>query len=181
MNTKAKLVIAALAAVVAIVLLSEGVLIPKQLQPDVLPLRFKQYQDDTTLTAVFEIDNEADSPVVVWESVGLITHGNDHKRETVSIERTQIPRGSTALIAVPVPRDCPWQVEFSVARFGPKQQKQFQAGEEIKGTVVISEVVPEYDPNKQESGLRRDSDEQSDARETSAQSVPNSQSTTRSP
>ena len=132
MNTKAKLAIGALAVVVAIVLLTEGVLIPKQLQPDVLPLRFKEYQDDVTLTAVFEFDNEADSPVVVWESVGLITHGNNQERETVSIERTQIPQGGTALIAVPVPADCPWQVEFSVARFGPKQQKRFQGGQKIR-------------------------------------------------
>ncbi len=149
MNTKAKIGIGALAIVLVIVLLTEGVLIPKQLQPNLLPLRFKEFRDDTTLTAVFEIDNEADSPIVVWESATLVTHRDkQNSEEEITIQRTVVPKGQSGTLAVSVPRDCAWQVAFRVARFGPRQQRSFEDGRPVEGTIVYSDVVPQYEPNR---------------------------------
>lgn len=146
MNTKAKIGIGLLAVVLLIVLLTEGVLIPKQLQPDVLPLRFEEYRENGKLTAVFEMDNKADSSVVVWETATLIAHrepGED--KQEVTLQRTVIPEGQTGTLVVDAPRDCNWQVEFNVARFGPRQQRRFEAGETLKGTIVYSDIVAEYE------------------------------------
>jgi len=146
MNTKAKIGIGLLAVLLLIVLLTEGVLIPKQLQPDALPLRFKEYREDTKLTAVFEMENQAGSPVVVWETAALITHReSEQDKQQIALQRTVIPEGETGTLVVDAPRDGTWQVEFNVARFGPRQQRRFEAGETVKGTIVYSDIVAEYE------------------------------------
>ncbi len=47
---------------------------------------------------------------------------------------------------MPAPEDGAWQVEFFVARFEAREQRRFEAGKEVKGTVAVSEVVPKYAP-----------------------------------
>jgi hypothetical protein len=145
MNMKAKIGAGILVIVLVIVLLTEGVLIEKQLQPNVLPLRFKEYRDDAGLTAVLEMDNQSGSTVVVWEAAQLIAYRDAQREEQeITIQRTVIPEGEAATLVVSVPKDCAWQMEFRVARFGPKQKQKYEAGSPVKGTIVYSDVFPQY-------------------------------------
>ena len=145
MKTKARIGIGVLAVALLVILLTESVVIPKQLQGDVLPLEFKGYRDDTTLTAVFEMHNQSGSPVVVWENARLINGETDKEIEWITLERTVIPENKSGTLVVEPPRDSIWRVEFSVARFGPRQQRKFEAGRTVKGTVCVSAVVPKFD------------------------------------
>ena len=132
---------------VAIVLFTEGVLIPKRLQPNVLALTFKEYRDDGGPMAVFEMVNSSGTPIVVWEDAQLITHAAGKMEEQdIRIARTMIQKGASAQLSVPVPENTAWQVAFRAARFGPKEQKQFDGGQMVEGTIVFSDVVPPYKP-----------------------------------
>lgn len=145
MSTKTKVGFGALVIVFVVLLLTEGVLIPKQLQPDVLPVRFVGYRDGTDLTAVFEIANRAGSPVVVWEAAELIIHrGTSQEEQQIVIPRTTIAEEESAVVVVDAPRDCAWQVKFRAARFGPSERRRYEAAKPLTGTVVYSDIVPEY-------------------------------------
>jgi hypothetical protein len=146
MYAKAKIVVGILCLAFGTLLIFQGTLFPKQLQPSALPLHFKQYQDGAGLKAVFEMENKADLPVVVWESASLTAHRDGRQEEQkIVIQRTIIPKGGSGILEVPVPKDCAWQAAFRVARFGPKQQQKFEAGQVLEGTVVFSDLVPKYE------------------------------------
>ena len=149
MNSQKSINLVPVIIIVIVVLLAAWLgwqyLVPRQLQGGDFPITFKEYRQGDPLTAIFSMENSTDTNVVVWEAAKVRTQSDD-KWESLSIERIQIPAGQSASIEVPAPNNSAWQVEFSVARFEAREQRQFEAGKEVKGTVVVSEVVPKYAP-----------------------------------
>jgi len=142
MKTRTKVIVAAVAALVCTLLFTEGILTPKQLQPDALPLKFIGYDDPEPMTATFEMENGYGSTIVVWEYATLITRvGNSESKQPFTLERTEITHGKTKRFSVPVARSNDWRVAFQVARFGPRQKKQFESGTAVDGTIVYSEWI----------------------------------------
>jgi hypothetical protein len=147
MKTKMKLVLSFCAVIVVGLLFTEGLMVPKQLQPNVLPLAFKEYRDETPLLGLFELRNESSSPVVVWPAATLIAHRETGKeRQQIIIERTVVPENETRTVTVEAPMDRAWQVEFRVSRFGAREERRIKGGKPVQGTIVYSKMVPAYEP-----------------------------------
>lgn len=134
MKSKWKIGIAAIVVAVLIVLLTEGVLIPKQLQPSVLPIRLLSVTTtETGRQAVYELRNESGSKVDVWAAASL----NVGTPDTFEFQHTQITPvsiddGQAARLSIAVPGDQGWQAMVRVAPHGAQ-----------KGTIVFSEWSPD--------------------------------------
>lgn len=134
MTTKWKIGIAAIVVAVLILLLTEGVLIPKQLQPNVLPIRLLSVTTtETGRQAVYELRNESGSKVDVWAAASLnVGTPEDYKCQHTQITPVSIDDGQAARISIAVPGDKGWQAMVPVARHGAQ-----------KGTIVFSEWSPD--------------------------------------
>ena len=131
MRTKLKIGLAGLLLVtVLVVLFTEGVIIPKQLQPNVLPIRLLSVATtDTGAQAVFELRNESGSRVDVWAAASLNVGTKDrHDMVNTRIDPISIDEDRAARIAVNVPSDKDWQLMIRVARHGARE-----------GTIVFSD------------------------------------------
>jgi hypothetical protein len=131
MTKKWKVGLAAVAAaLIIVVLLTEGVLIPKQLQPNVLPIRLLSVTaTEGGRQAVYELRNESGSKVDVWAAADLnVGKPENYEIQEMQITPFSIEEGDAARISVIVPDEESWQIMLRVARHGAKE-----------GTVVFSE------------------------------------------
>lgn len=131
MTTKWKLATAALAfSGLSVVLLTEGVLIPEQLQPNVLPLRLLSVNvTDDGKQAVYELQNDSGSKVDIWPVAELHIGKKDNFRvQRVRLAPVSIDKGQAAQITFSIPDDQEWQVVLRVAFHRAR-----------KGTLVFSE------------------------------------------
>jgi hypothetical protein len=131
MTTKRKIgIVAVVVALLLIGLLTEGVLIPKQLQPNVLPIRLLSVTTmETGREAVYELRNESRSTVDVWGSASLnVGTPDDFELREIQITPVSIGDGKAARISLSVPDEKNWQLMLRVARHGAQQ-----------GTIVFSE------------------------------------------
>ena len=150
MATKWKIGIAAIVVVVVVILFSDGVLLPKQLQPNVLPIRLLSVTTtETGRQAVYELRNESGSTVDIWAAASLnVGTPDEFELQHTRIAPVSIEDGQAARLSIAVPDDKGWQAMIRVAR--PAAQK---------GTIVFSEWSPEsfseWSPDSQQSRLRR--------------------------
>jgi hypothetical protein len=129
MSTNWKIGIGAAAVLsVATVLLTEGVLFPKQIQGDVLTVRLVMLKpSDSGLRATFELRNEDGPKVDLWSAT---LTGSNHERD-IDIKTVTMNKGDTTTIEIQVPTEGKWQVCFRVSKH-PKDEHR-------RGTLVYTD------------------------------------------
>lgn len=98
-------------------MLTEGILIPKQLQPDVLPLRLVSVSvTENGKEAVYELRNNSAAAVDVWAAATLhVGTSTQFEVQEVQIEPQAIERQKKGIIKVPLPVGKEWQVQLRVS------------------------------------------------------------------
>jgi hypothetical protein len=131
MNTKVTTRIASVLLILVLAALGIQVLFfPKQLQPDVLPIRLLSVARTGTGTeAVFELRNESGTSIDVWPAASLNVGTQDRfETQNTLIDPISIEEDQAARITVKVPADRDWQLMIRVARHGARE-----------GTIVFSD------------------------------------------
>lgn len=130
MNQKLKIGIGAAGFVLFAVLLTVSILLPRDLQGDVLRLRLlSKAHSDTGSLATFELHNENGPKVDVWSAV---MYQPDGQRD-IAIAPITLEKGDKAKIPIEVPSEGKWQVGFLVNKH-PRQRS-------ARGTIVFSEWI----------------------------------------
>lgn len=126
---KTVLLVAAI-LLLAVVLLTEGVLIPRQIQGDVLRVRLvglSQTEEETRAT--FELRNVEGPKVDLWNAV----LSQPQSEREIAITPVTLEKGDAATIELAVPTEGKWQVLFYVNRH-PREEHE-------EGTIVYSEWI----------------------------------------
>lgn len=128
MSLRLKIRLAAVGVVLLAVLLTVSILIPKDLQGDVLRLRLlSMAKSGTGSLATFELHNDKGPKVDVWSAVVSQPDG----QRDVAVTPITMEKGDTATIAIEAPSEGKWQVGFLVNKH-PRQKSP-------RGTLVFSE------------------------------------------
>ena len=124
---------AGLGVILLVILFTKGALVPKQLQPDVLPIRLLSITPGPIdSTASFELRNTSGSKVDVWDQATLNVGSRDqHEVRETQITPITIAHNHAGTITVSVPNSQGWQLMLRVARHGA-----------TKGTIVYSDWSP---------------------------------------
>lgn len=135
MTAKPRIFIAG-AVVVLLAAALLGTLIPKQIQGDVLTVRFVSLESsDTASQATFSLHNKT-GPKVDVLSASVVQSGGG---QSVSIAPITMEKGDIATVAIAAPIEGKWRAEFTVHRHG-RQTGTFVYGAWIDG----ESVVPDY-------------------------------------